>query len=69
VIATRALLRDEIDRMSRLVGDLLMLAKSRRPDFVDPHPTEVETLTHGLLDRARPAAVRPGRGLPRRGNR
>ncbi|MDX6276805.1 MAG: two-component system, OmpR family, sensor kinase [Nocardioidaceae bacterium] len=53
VAATRVLLLDEIDRMSRLVGDLLMLAKARRPDFVDPHPTEVETLTHGLLDRAR----------------
>ncbi|MCW2801399.1 MAG: two-component sensor histidine kinase, partial [Aeromicrobium sp.] len=53
VIATRTLMLDEIDRMSRLVGDLLTLAKARRPDFVDPHPTEVETLTHGLLDRAR----------------
>jgi two-component system OmpR family sensor kinase len=52
VAATRTLLLDEIDRMSRLVGDLLMLAKSRRPDFVDPHPTEVEKLTHGVLDRA-----------------
>jgi signal transduction histidine kinase len=53
VATTRVLLLDEIDRMSRLVGDLLMLAKARRPDFVDPHPTEVESLTHGLLDRAR----------------
>ena len=53
VLATRTLLLDEIDRMSRLVGDLLTLAKARRPDFVEPQPTEVETLTHGLLDRAR----------------
>ncbi|MFI5428121.1 histidine kinase dimerization/phospho-acceptor domain-containing protein [Aeromicrobium sp. UC242_57] len=34
VAATRELLLDEIDRMSRLVNDLLMLAKARRPDFV-----------------------------------
>lgn len=53
VAETRALLLDEIDRMSRLVNDLLMLAKARRPDFVDPHPTDVEALTHGVVDRVR----------------
>ncbi|WP_332668180.1 sensor histidine kinase [Aeromicrobium sp.] len=58
VEATRALLLDEIDRMSRLVNDLLMLAKARRPDFVDPHPTDVEALTHGAIDRARALADR-----------
>lgn len=58
VEATRALLLDETDRMSRLVNDLLMLAKARRPDFVDPHPTDVETLTHGSIDRARALADR-----------
>jgi two-component system OmpR family sensor kinase len=58
VAATRALLLDETDRMSRLVNDLLMLAKSRRPDFVQPQPTDVETLTHGVLDRARALADR-----------
>ncbi|EFQ82421.1 ATPase/histidine kinase/DNA gyrase B/HSP90 domain protein [Aeromicrobium marinum DSM 15272] len=52
VDATRTLLLDEIDRMSRLVEDLMMLAKSRRPDFVSPRPTEVEPLTRGILDRA-----------------
>ena len=34
VAQTRELLLDEVDRMSRLVGDLILLAKSRRPDFV-----------------------------------
>ena len=36
VAETRALLLDEIDRMSRLVGDLILLAKSDRPDFLTP---------------------------------
>lgn len=58
VASTRLLLLDEIDRMSRLVGDLLILAKARRPDFVDPHPTDVETLTFGVLERARALADR-----------
>lgn len=58
VAATRNLLLDEVDRMSRLVGDLLMLAKARRPDFVDPHPADVESLTHGVLDRVRAMADR-----------
>lgn len=56
--ATRTLLLDEIDRMSRLVNDLLMLAKARRPDFVTTHAVDVETLTHGILDRARALAPR-----------
>lgn len=58
VIATRTLLLDEIDRMARLVGDLLMLAKARRPDFVTPHPVDVEELTYGALDRAQALADR-----------
>lgn len=58
VAATRTLLLDETDRMSRLVNDLLMLAKARRPDFVALQPTDVETLTHGVLDRARALADR-----------
>lgn len=58
VSATRALLLDEIDRMARLVDDLLMLAKARRPDFVRVQPADVESLTHGALDRARALADR-----------
>lgn len=53
VATTRALLLDEISRMSRLVDDLLMLAKSRRPDFVAAEPTDIEALTVGVLERAR----------------
>ena len=53
VRATRALLLDEVDRMARLVGDLLMLAKSRRPDFVRHRPVDVATLTQDVLDKVR----------------
>ncbi|MGH3457168.1 sensor histidine kinase [Aeromicrobium sp.] len=53
VEATRALLLDEVDRMARLVSDLLLLAKAQRPDFVRLEPTDVEALTNGALDRAR----------------
>jgi two-component system OmpR family sensor kinase len=58
VAATRTLLLDETDRMARLVNDLLMLAKARRPDFVSLQATDVEALTHGVLDRARALADR-----------
>lgn len=58
VETTRALLLDEIARMTRLVDDLLMLAKARRPDFVRLQDTDVEMLTHGALDRARALADR-----------
>lgn len=50
---TRALLLDEADRMSRLVGDLLLLAKSRRPDFLAPSPVGLERLTRTLLAKVR----------------
>ena len=58
VASTRALLLDEIERMTRLVNDLLMLAKAERPDFVRLQPTDVEALTHGAIDRARALADR-----------
>ncbi|MFY0407737.1 sensor histidine kinase [Solicola sp. PLA-1-18] len=58
VSSTRALLVDEIDRMSRLVDELLLLAKSRRPDFVVPRPTDVGALTVGVLDKCRALAPR-----------
>lgn len=50
---TRALLLDELDRMSRLVEDLVLLAKARRPDFVVPAPVELPRLVRGVLDKAR----------------
>jgi len=53
VRSTRALLADEVDRMSRLVGDLILLAKAGRPDFITPHPVDLDELTSSVLAKAR----------------
>ncbi len=53
VARTRTVLLDEVDRMSRLVGDLILLAKSRRPDFVQARPTDLAGLTVALMAKAR----------------
>jgi signal transduction histidine kinase len=58
VAETRALLLDETDRMARLVGDLILLAKHDRPDFLAPTAVSVERLTHTLLAKARALADR-----------
>jgi signal transduction histidine kinase len=50
---TQELLLAEVDRMSRLVGDLILLAKSRRPDFLVLDEVEIESLTQSTLARAR----------------
>ena len=51
VIETRDLAIDELDRMRRLVDEILMLAKARRPDFVQPEPVVVADLLAGVLDK------------------
>jgi signal transduction histidine kinase len=53
VAETRALLLDELDRMSRLVGDLILLAKTGRPDFLELRPVSLEPLTNTVLAKAR----------------
>jgi len=58
---TRALLLDEVDRMSRLVDELLMLAKARRPDFVQREPVDLATLGEGVVARCRALADREWR--------
>ncbi|USQ79969.1 HAMP domain-containing histidine kinase [Ornithinimicrobium faecis] len=55
---TRDLVLDELDRMKRLVDDLLLLAKSQRPDFVEFAPVDVQALGHDLQDRAHMLADR-----------
>jgi two-component system OmpR family sensor kinase len=50
---TQELLLEEVDRMTRLVGDLMLLAKSRRPDFLVPAEVDLETLTQTVLAKAR----------------
>jgi two-component system, OmpR family, sensor kinase len=53
VAETRALVLDELDRMARLVQDLIVLAKSRRPDFVRFEPVDLGVLTDEVWDKAR----------------
>ncbi len=45
VAATVALVDDELDRMNRMVSDLLLLARSEQPAFLRPAPTDVAALT------------------------
>jgi two-component system OmpR family sensor kinase len=52
-LATVALVTDELDRMSRIVDDLLLLAKLEHPDFLRLETVEVEPFTHELLAKAR----------------
>jgi two-component system, OmpR family, sensor kinase len=49
---TLALVMDELDRMSRIVDDLLTLAKWEQPDFLKPAPFEVGALVDDVLAKA-----------------
>ncbi|HEU5036533.1 MAG TPA: HAMP domain-containing sensor histidine kinase [Nocardioides sp.] len=53
IAETRELLVDETDRMSRLVGDLILLAKSDRPDFLRLREVDLAALTRDLVTKAR----------------
>lgn len=50
--STRDLVLDEVDRMSRLVGDLILLAKSRRPDFVCKERVWMGSFLPGVFQKA-----------------
>lgn len=56
--STRDLVLDELDRMSRIVEDLLVMAKAARPDFVVTAPVDLDDLAGGVLAKARPLADR-----------
>lgn len=49
----RAVILDELDRMARLVDELLLLAKSERPDFLSVHPVDLAEFTADLAGKAR----------------
>jgi signal transduction histidine kinase len=51
-------INDELERMSRLVDDLLLLARSDRPDFLRLEPLDLDILTHELFAKARTLGVR-----------
>ena len=48
-----AVIQDELDRMSRYVDDLLLLAKAPRPDFLRTGPIDLDLFTHDLFAKAR----------------
>jgi signal transduction histidine kinase len=50
---TVALVTDELDRMSRVVEDLLLLAKAEQPDFIRTAPMEVAEFTTDVTVKAR----------------
>jgi len=49
---TVALVTDELDRMSRIVDDLLDLAKAEQPDFIQAAPMDLGEFTNDLLAKA-----------------
>jgi two-component system, OmpR family, sensor kinase len=58
---TIELVMDELDRMGRLVNDLLLLAKAQRPDFLQPEPIEADEFTRELFAKASALAGRDWR--------
>lgn len=56
--ASLDLVDSELMRMSRIVNDLLMLAKSEQPDFVVPRETDVATLTLDIESKVSTLAER-----------
>jgi two-component system OmpR family sensor kinase len=56
---TIKLVLDEIDRMNRMVNELLILAKAGQPTFLNPEEVELEELTSDVYTNARALAQRP----------
>jgi signal transduction histidine kinase len=55
---TQALLLDELGRMSRLVEDLILLARAERPDFLQLETIDVTDLTEDLFAKVKALAER-----------
>jgi two-component system OmpR family sensor kinase len=58
---TVSLLLDELDRMARMVNDLLVLAKAEQPDFLRLETVHVATLTDELASKIRTLGERDWR--------
>lgn len=54
---TMSLVMDELERMQRIVNDLLVLAKSQQPDFLDLQTVDIAELTEEV--RAKASAIAP----------
>lgn len=57
--ATIRLVTGELDRMSRVVEDLLVLTKAEQPDFIQPHPIDLAEFTDELALKATSLSSRP----------
>ncbi len=55
---TTALVIEELDRMHRIVDELLELARAERPDFLNPGPVQLADLTVDVVANARVLADR-----------
>jgi signal transduction histidine kinase len=55
---TRVLVLDELDRMTRLVDDLMLLARSEQPGFVRLAPVDLADLVVEVAAKARPLSPR-----------
>jgi len=55
---TIELVMDELDRMSRFVDDLLLLAKAEQPDFLALQPVDLGLLTEELFTKVQALAER-----------
>lgn len=58
---TLALVTDELDRMNRMVDDLLTLAKAEQPGFLDIEEVELADLTVSVVAKARALGERKWR--------
>jgi signal transduction histidine kinase len=56
--AAIALMTDELDRMARIVGDVMLLARHDRPDFLSLSTVDVASLTEELQAKAKALAPR-----------
>jgi two-component system OmpR family sensor kinase len=61
---TRDLLIDEVDRMSRLVEDMILLTKTDRPGFLSLAPTDLVSLVRSVADKVRGLGDRDWRVEP-----
>jgi signal transduction histidine kinase len=58
---TLELVSDELERMSRMVDDLLTLARTEQPDFLRLRPVDLDELTIRMFDNARGLGARDWR--------
>jgi signal transduction histidine kinase len=58
---TLELVTDELERMTRMVEDLLTLARTEQPDFIRARPADLDELTIRMLQNARGLAPRDWR--------